>query len=47
MDAYSEGEYGPSRMDKENRLGEYWFDYVYDGFFMKRSENAMPEAKRR
>eukprot|EP00903_Cladosiphon_okamuranus_P008140 g7839.t1 len=35
------------RIDKEKRLGEYWYDYVYDGFFMKRSENAIPEAKRR
>ncbi|CAN0225961.1 unnamed protein product [Ectocarpus sp. 12 AP-2014] len=33
--------------DKEHRLGEFWFDLVYDGFFMKRSENAIPEAKRR
>lgn len=42
-----EGDMGLDRIDKEKRLGEYWYDYVYDGFFMKRSENAIPEAKRR
>lgn len=37
----------PANTNKEQRLGEFWFDYVYDGFFMRRSENAIPEAKRR
>ncbi|CAN0092805.1 unnamed protein product [Pylaiella littoralis] len=33
--------------DGEKRLGGYWFDNVYGGFYMRRSENAIPEAKRR
>lgn len=47
LDLEMEDEDDLSKIDKEKRLGEFWFDYVYDGFFMKRSENAIPEAKRR
>lgn len=47
LDCCSDDEDDLNKMDKEKRLGEYWYDYVYDGFFMKRSENAIPEAKRR
>ncbi|CAM9992239.1 unnamed protein product, partial [Hapterophycus canaliculatus] len=33
--------------DSERRLSGFWFDFVYEGFYMRRSENAIPEAKRR
>eukprot|EP00752_Nemacystus_decipiens_P013262 g11751.t1 len=35
-----------SKIDKEKRLGEYWFDHLYTGFYMRRSENAIPDAKK-
>ncbi|CAM9386041.1 unnamed protein product [Laminaria digitata] len=33
--------------DSDHKLGEFWFDKVYDGFFLKRSASAIPEAERR
>lgn len=34
-------------LDGEERLAGYWFDNVYTGFYMRPSENAIPEAMRR
>lgn len=36
-----------NKINKERRLAEFWNDYVCDGYFMGRSENAIPEATQR
>lgn len=33
--------------DTDHKLGEFWFDKLYEGLFMRRVESVIPEAKRR
>lgn len=36
-----------NKVNNEKRLAGFWDDYVCDGFFMPRSEHAIPEATQR
>lgn len=38
--------YDTSRSGEEH-IAYFWFDYIYDNFYGKSSEKAMPHAERR